>query len=278
MDQPLSATSRVTVLMYHRVGDAANDLERRYCVSPERFAAHMHALRKHGMQACSLENFVAWLRGDRELVEGTFVLTFDDGFLGVYEHAFPLLERMRWPAVMFLVTGLIGKEDKWSREENPPRRAYQLLGKKEIAEMSERGFAFESHSRSHADLTTLDHAALSRELAGARQDLEDLLGKPVRYLAYPYGRFNDAVMQAAQASGYEGAFSTQPGFNRRGVDRLRMRRLDVSGSDSASALLRKVTYGGNHGSWWQPLRYYAERLRTRLGGISREASDTTIPR
>jgi peptidoglycan/xylan/chitin deacetylase (PgdA/CDA1 family) len=34
-------------------------------------------------------------------------LTFDDGFEGVYEHAFPILERLELPATVFLVTDLV---------------------------------------------------------------------------------------------------------------------------------------------------------------------------
>ena len=82
---------RVTVLMYHRIGEARNAWERRYCVTPERFASHMRALERRGMRPCRIETFVAWLEGRASLPAGSFVLTFDDGFLGVYEHAFPLL-------------------------------------------------------------------------------------------------------------------------------------------------------------------------------------------
>jgi peptidoglycan/xylan/chitin deacetylase (PgdA/CDA1 family) len=262
--QPAMDASRVTVLMYHRVGTAANDWESKYCIDPERFESHMKALQQHGLQPCSLKVFVAWLEGVCSLPDGTFLLTFDDGFLGVYEHAFPLLSAMGWSATMFLVSGLIGKRDEWCRRENPSGKTQPLLGRREIEEMARSGFSFQSHSRSHPDLTKLSRKTMTEELAGSRQDLEDLLGQPVPYLAYPYGRHDDTVIEVARASGYRAAFSVQPGFNRQEVDRYRIRRLDIFGTDTAPALLRKIKYGSNDGSWHHLARYYGERVAARL--------------
>lgn len=256
--------SRVTVLMYHRVGDVCNSWERRYCVTPERFAAHMRALEQRGMRACRVDDFIAWLNGDMELSEGSFVLTFDDGFLGVYQHAYPLLSKMGWPATVFLVSGLIGKQDAWTERENPSGSTHPLLGRHEIEEMAREGFSFQSHSRSHPDLRRLAGASLAEELTGAREDLENLLRRAVPYFAYPFGWYNDEVLKAVKTSGYKAAFSAQPGFNRRDADRYRIRRLDVYGTDTTATLLRKINFGSNDGSWWQSIRYYAGRMAARV--------------
>jgi peptidoglycan/xylan/chitin deacetylase (PgdA/CDA1 family) len=260
----LTEASRVTVLMYHRIGEASNDWERRFSVSPQRFAEHMRALQAHGMRPCPVGDFVAWLEGAGTLCQGSFVLTFDDGYLGVYEHAFPRLSQMGWPATVFLVSDLIGRVDTWTARENPSGRTYPLLGRGEIEAMARGGFSFQSHSRGHPDLRHLARPQLLEELAGARRDLEDLLGRPVPYLAYPFGRYDENVLEATKACGYAAAFSVQPGFNRRDVDRYRIRRLDVYGTDSAAALMRKISLGSNDGSWWQSVRYYADRIVDRI--------------
>lgn len=255
---------RVTVLMYHRIGEAHNAWERRYCVTPERFASHMCALEQHGMRPCTVDDFVAWIRDSGTLQDGSFVLSFDDGFFSVYEHAFPLLSEMGWPATVFLVSGLIGKTDEWTRHDKPAGGAYPLLGRREIEEMARHGFSFHSHSRTHPDLRRLPRSGLIEELAGARRDLEDLLGRPVPFLAYPYGWYDENVVEATKEAGYRAAFSAQPGFNRRDVDPYRIRRLDVHGTDTASALLRKVAFGSNDGSWWQTVSYYTKRVTARI--------------
>jgi len=256
---------RIPVLMYHRVGDAHNDWERKYCVSSARFSAHMHTLAHTGWQAVTIDDFFSWLDGKIELPEQSFLLTFDDGFLGVYEYAAPVLTALGWPATVFLVSQLIGQRDAWCEAHNPSGVTYPLMDASQIRELRECGFSFHSHTRSHADLLTLDDNALHDQLAGARDDLQTVLGVAVDYLAYPYGRYDDRVLLAAQAAGYCAAFSVQPGFNRPDIDRFRLRRLDVFGTDSAAVLCRKITHGTNIGSLGHSLQYFANRLLTRLG-------------
>lgn len=256
---------RIPVLMYHRVGEAHNDWERKYCVSPQRFADHMRTLARAGWRAVSIEDFFAWLDGRAELPGQSFLLTFDDGFLGVHEHAAPVLTALGWPATVFLVSQLIGQRDDWCEAHNPSGVIYPLMDASHIRKLRGQGFSFHSHTRNHADLPTLDDRQLHDQLAGSRTDLQALLGEEVAYLAYPYGHYDDRVLQAAQAAGYQAAFSVQPGFNRQDIDRFRLRRLDVFGTDSAAALRRKITLGSNDGSLGHSLRYGASRVLARLG-------------
>lgn len=256
---------RVPVLMYHRVGTAVNAWERKYCVSPTLFAAHMQSLIDNGMRPCSIDDFVNWLNGKTQLAEKSVLITFDDGFHGVFEHAMPVLAELGWPATVFLVSSLLGKTDIWCQTENPSGNVYPLLGREHIFEMRDHGFSFQSHSRSHADLTAIPDDKLREELFRAKSDLEDLLGTDVPYLAYPYGRHDERVISVTREAGYQAAFSVQPGFNRPGLDPYRIRRLDIFGTDTAPQLLRKINLGSNNGSRLNSLRYYGSRLVHKLG-------------
>ncbi|MBW1750676.1 MAG: polysaccharide deacetylase family protein, partial [Deltaproteobacteria bacterium] len=151
----VAAAQRIPVLMYHRVGTSHNEWENRYCIPPDQFAKHMHHLAKRGMRACSLTDFFAWLDRKQTLPEGSFLLTFDDGFLGVYEYAAPVLQELNWPATVFLVSRLIGKRDEWCKNQNPSGATFPLLAPKHISTMRDMGFTFQSHTRLHPDLTTL---------------------------------------------------------------------------------------------------------------------------
>ena len=260
-----TGAQRIPVLMYHRVDTPHNDWESSFCIQPGQFAKHMHHLAEQGMRACSLADFFAWLDQKQTLPEGSFLLTFDDGFMGVYEHAAPVLQELNWPATVFLVSSLIGKRDEWCQIKNQGRATFPLLAYEHISAMRDTGFTFQSHTRQHPDLTTLSDDDLTEELAGSRRDLEDLLGEQVRYLAYPYGRLNEHVLNTTRAAGYEAAFTTQPGFNRRDVNHYRIRRLDVFGTDTAAMLSRKIFFGSNDGSWQQTWRYYKGRVADKLG-------------
>lgn len=258
--------ARVPVLMYHRVGHAGNAWEARYAISAEGFKAHMQALSQAGYRAVGIDDLVEWLEGGAPLPQGAFLLTFDDGFRGVFEHALPILEPLGWPFTVFLVSDLIGGEDRWTQRSNPAGKTYALLDVSEIRAMQQRGCSFHSHSRSHADLPTLDDADLAEQLGGSRHALSELLGHDVSYFAYPFGRLDDRVEAATRRAGYRAAFSTQPGFNRNDVNRFRIRRLDVFGTDTPAMLLRKVRFGSNDGSWGHAVRYYWSRVQTRLIG------------
>jgi peptidoglycan/xylan/chitin deacetylase (PgdA/CDA1 family) len=255
----MTAAERVPVLMYHRVGELHAAAEARYCVTPGRFAAHMRALAARGYRAVDIDAFVGWLSGGAPLADGDFVLTFDDGFGGVREHALPVLEQLGWPATIFLVTDLLGGVDAWNSEGQHGGGTYPLLAADEVQEMQSHGCKFHSHTRAHLSLPTLTDDALADQLWGSRLALEKLLGQRADLLAYPYGRADDRVEAAARAAGYRAAFSVRPGFNRRGVNRFQIRRLDIFGTDTPDAVLRKMRLGSNDGSLRNLLRYYWRR-------------------
>lgn len=255
---------RILVLMYHRVGKAKNDWERRYCISPDGFSAHMNTLAVKGYFAVAAQDIVDWLAGGPPLPEGAFVLTFDDGFRGVREYALPILEKLNWPFTVFLVSDMLGGEDTWTRSSNPSGATYPLLTVEEVLDMQQRGVNFQSHTRNHASLPVLDDEILIDQLSGSRTALTDLLGNRVDFIAYPFGHMDERVEEATRNAGYLAAFSVQPGFNRKNINPFRIRRLDVYGSDTPTMLLRKMQLGSNDGSLGNMLRYYCKRLIRRF--------------
>jgi peptidoglycan/xylan/chitin deacetylase (PgdA/CDA1 family) len=130
--------------------------------------------------------------------------------------------------------------------------------------MARAGVSFQSHTCDHLDLTTVGAPERRLQLERAKADLEILLGSPVSYLAYPYGRFNEEVEQMVGELGYAGAFSVLPGFNRPGTGRYRLRRLDVLGTDTPDQLLRKLALGTNDGSGRAIARYVVKRALQRM--------------
>ena len=148
----MPAEERIPVLMYHRIGPTEGHAEARYCVTPDRFAAHMSLLAVAGSRPC---RWARWprLAGRRACTgPGDFVLTFDDGFLGVREHALPVLERLGWPFTVFLVTDLLGGVDAWKHSDGAASGQHLLLSADDVLAMRERGCSFHSHTRRHVSL------------------------------------------------------------------------------------------------------------------------------
>jgi len=67
---------------------------------------------------------------------------------------------------------------------------------------------FGAHTRTHPSLVRSFSDRLIDEVRGSKEDLENRLGKQVHWFAYPYGDFNDRVVDTVKAAGYTGAVST----------------------------------------------------------------------
>jgi peptidoglycan/xylan/chitin deacetylase (PgdA/CDA1 family) len=90
------------------------------------------------------------------------------------------------------------------------------------------GVTLASHTWSHPNLTRLDDAALREELMRSLAWLEDRDGDTARWLAYPYGIFDDRVAAAAAEAGYEAALRVGGGWlPRERPDPFRLPRLNV---------------------------------------------------
>ena len=77
----------------------------------------------------------------------------------------------------------------------------------ELRSVSAGGVEVGSHTMTHAHLPSLSDLELERELNDSRRRFEDELGRPCRFLAYPYGEENPRVQEAARAAGYDAAFA-----------------------------------------------------------------------
>jgi len=108
-----------------------------------------------------------------------------------------------------------------------PPEGDRVVDKERLRRMIQPGFSVGAHSRTHPILSALDPEEARGEIEGSRQDLEELLGIPVRDFAYPNGRFSDfdeTTCRLIVQAGYRCAVTTEPGTVRRGDDRLALRR------------------------------------------------------
>jgi peptidoglycan/xylan/chitin deacetylase (PgdA/CDA1 family) len=184
--------------------------------------------------------------------------------MGVHDHALPVLASLGWPATVFLVAGKIGQQSDWPVTTRYPMAPHPLMGRDQLLRIQAAGISLQSHSLCHHDLTTLDVEMLAADLAGSRERIAEIAGAMPDYLAYPYGRYNDSVCQAAAAAGFAMAFTVDSGFNSPGQDRYRIRRIDVFGSDSPAMLKRKIRLGTNDGSLGNLAGYYMRRALRRV--------------
>jgi peptidoglycan/xylan/chitin deacetylase (PgdA/CDA1 family) len=134
-----------------------------------------------------------------------FLVSFDDGYASLGEHAYPVLADLGFTAATFLITDYVGKTNTWDVRYTWNRLKH--LSWTEIEQWRARGFDFGSHGATHRRLTWLDDASIEAELRGSRETLTSRLGPDAgRGVAYPFGAVNPRVLGVAQRAGYELGF------------------------------------------------------------------------
>jgi peptidoglycan/xylan/chitin deacetylase (PgdA/CDA1 family) len=162
-------------------------------------------------------------------------VTFDDAYRNVAD-ALATLEQLEVHATVFACTGyavdgrpLDVPEVASAAAADPQHMA--TMNWDELRALADRGVEIGSHTITHPHLPRLGDLELDRELRDSRTLLQDQLGRPCRFLAYPFGDDDERVYRAAERAGYEGAFSLRGRAGR--DDRYAIPRVDIYRKDSS---------------------------------------------
>jgi peptidoglycan/xylan/chitin deacetylase (PgdA/CDA1 family) len=164
---PLPIGPAVAVLGWHRIDTEGGSL----AVPPRVFARQMAILVECRRQFPVVSLTEARTVLAEELRTRAVVLTFDDAWADNHANALGPLRRYGLPAMLYAPSRLLGRSGYMTRS--------QLL------EMDAGGIAIGAHSRNHPDLRKCSPHELESEIRGSKEDLEDLLDKPVSSFAYP---------------------------------------------------------------------------------------------
>lgn len=198
------------------------------------------------------------------------MVTFDDGFQSVVDNALPEMRKRSIPFAMFVPSGNLGGPPRWEMEEDACDRGEVVLSATTLCSLPPDLVTVGSHSMSHPRLTSLDHAALERELAGSRAALESLLGRPVNLFAFPYGAYSGPVLEACRLAGYERVFSTVPTPSSLRDNEFLIGRISISPSDGRLEFWLKL-----RGAYAWKTR--ASRWKRALTGRHSSARTSSVP-
>ena len=210
-------TAQVIIFCYHRLVDKV-----RYPgteITPAAFEAQMKELKDKGITVISMQDLLAWKRGEKNIPPRCAVITFDDGWKSQYEVAWPILKKYGYPVTMFIYTegvrgGSLGGGEAITWEQ--------------LADMRDNGVDIQAHSATHQDLreghtvmviepggkrskkklTGADYEKwVQNEVVGCKELLEQRLGIKVNCYAVPFGNYNEHVKELARNAGYEAMFT-----------------------------------------------------------------------
>lgn len=192
---PLPGT--IPVLMYHFIDTPERAAQEKNVVSRQSFEKQVKFLHRFGYRVLSMQAYEDIRAGRRKSQGREVVLTFDDGNYTVAEQAIPVLKPYEMPVTLFLISAALedGRNGSMKKETALELAQYPWI-------------TMESHSRTHPFLSSLSDDQLKAELSGSKQDLEELLHRPIDYIAYPSGDLDARVLTATQNAGYKLAFTT----------------------------------------------------------------------
>ena len=246
MSSGLKTAKALPILMYHHVSPQPGLVT----ISPENFAAQMAWLAGNGYHCASGADLEAFLAG-RPLPARSVMLTFDDGYLDNYVHAYPILRRNGLHALVFAVTDWLGDGTARAVADEsgvPPllnhRECYDCIkaGRLDEAVMrwseilrtqAENVFEFHSHTASHARWDKISGnsqdkiLALKDDLERSRETLRRHLGLSSTHLCWPQGYYDADYQAVAHELGFKHLYTTRPGTVCAGAEPASLPRIVV---------------------------------------------------
>ena len=246
-------TSSYVVLLYHRIATDVSPDEERLHVPPGAFDRQSRMLRLLRFRPLRPDELTRFHEDPTAtLPRRRYVVTADDGFLDAVD---AFRRHTALDPLVFVITQLVAaRRVPWSPAP--------LASWAQLRAASREGVAVGAHTRSHPSLPDATDAQLWDELTGSIRDLRQLDGA-VPIVAYPHGRHDASVREAAAGAGFRAGFSTAPGRNAAGTDPYSLRRISVKAWDSRVSFLWKVVTGQPLPPAWERIRFrgYWRRLR-----------------
>lgn len=208
------ASAYISVLLYHRFD------ENRFpttTTSSAQFEQHMAYLKSHGYTVLTMDQLADCVEGRRPVPEKGVVITIDDGFISEYNNAVPILRKYGYPFCIFVFTHAIGSKN------------YMSWG--QLKQLESWGGEVGCHTYSHPRLINLPEKGIEQEIMGPKESMEKKLGHKVKYFAYPYGQYDDAVRAVAKRAGFRLMLSSDPGSVGAGAEFDRIPRQAVVGAE-----------------------------------------------
>jgi peptidoglycan/xylan/chitin deacetylase (PgdA/CDA1 family) len=218
----------VPILCYHNIKNfEASDgpMTKVYSVKPADFAAQMKALSSAGYHTILPAQLYDYLLHDGPLPSKPIMITFDDTRGEQYTIGAAEMEKYGFKGVFFVMTVSINRPN--------------YLTKEQIAALSDTGHVIAAHTWDHHRVTKYTGEDWNTQLVKPKAKLEEIIGKPVTYFAYPFGLWNKEAIPEVKKSGYQMAFILST--KRDSIDPLyTIRRMIVSGTWTTEGMMNST--------------------------------------
>jgi peptidoglycan/xylan/chitin deacetylase (PgdA/CDA1 family) len=206
----------VPILSYQ---DFAEKCEAPHCTPRKNFIHQMNYLKENGYRVISLKDLLGFLEYKRGIPEKSVVITVDEGYRSFYKIGYPILNEYGFTATLFITTDLM-------------KRSKNRVTWEQLKKMKKNGFEVGSGGQSRTDLTKKKgkerekayFKRIENELVRSKKIIDRKLKQKTIYLAFPYGGYNQRILQLSEAAGYKIGLSVRKGSNPFFADPLSLKR------------------------------------------------------
>jgi Predicted xylanase/chitin deacetylase len=215
----------VPILMYHSIDyEKGNELR----VPKEVFREQMSYLKQNGYTTLTLDELYDFFINNKPVPNKSIVITFDDGYKDNFENAYPILKEFGFNATIFVITNTVDNDKNYLTSE-------------QLKELEANGIDIESHTVNHEQLDKLTYNEQLATLKNSREYIEKVLGKTLKYTAYPFGKWNDNTIKAVKEAGYSMVFTTVGGWANKSQGIYELHRVYVSANYNLKEFERRIT-------------------------------------
>ncbi|SHF91326.1 Polysaccharide deacetylase [Salegentibacter echinorum] len=244
-----SADNRLRVLAYHTVPDQTAFEKQLEFISYNYNVIGISELKDHFINSTPLPT-------------KPLLITFDDGDISVYENGLPALQAYNFPAVLFIITGLINTSKLfWCRHvevvykkngasyaearakvgelksiSNYERTAYldsleeiqaRQLSVKELHSLEKGNVIAANHTHTHPMVDKCTKKEIEQELKHSRIKFKEWELEGYSVFAYPNGNWDVQTENILEDEGVEMAFLFDHKINKKNMNPMRISRIRV---------------------------------------------------
>ena len=190
------AKHSAVILVYHHVSSSTPAST---SISPEQFQVHLDYIHEN-FTVLPMKKIVDSLKTGTALPEHSVAITFDDGFENILHNAHTRLLELNMPYTIFVNPARVGKEKG-------------QLNWQQLKNLQQQGVTIANHTLDHLHMLNKNAAESDAEwlqrvwanVENAQQQLAEQLGQDVpKWLAYPFGEYNQALANKVIAENYIG--------------------------------------------------------------------------
>lgn len=181
----------IPIFVYHNIVSDESQIAYDYMQTTKKtFEEQLTGLQTVGYHFINYNDLIEYKKGNKKIYKKSCLITFDDGYEGVYKNAYPIAKKYNIPFAMFIINKNMGNQGVITWEQ--------------AKEMKESGLVtIASHSVDHPEFTKISTKDACDNVNKSYNEIEEKLGKEnTKIFTYPYGLYTTEQEEKLKEQGY----------------------------------------------------------------------------